>query len=143
MKNNANGSYYGGQTALTSLENQMTADKEVNFFLSKYESQAGLTNEKQYARRIPISYRDWQDRGAYIPFHQEVEREPMVKMYMPKHRFRELVEREDYLTRLEQDRNYNQSVVNMLRADERVRDENPAVAKAYRNYLMLLELARK
>ena len=143
MKNNANGLYYDGRTALTSLENQMKTDKDVNFFLSKYESQAGLTDEKLYARRIPISYRDWQDQAAHIPFYQEVEREPMVKMYLPKHKFRELVEREDYLTRLEQDRNYNQNVVNMLRADERVRDQNPAVAKAYKNYLMLLELARK
>ena len=31
----------------------------------------------------------------------------------------------------------------MLRKDETVRDDNPAVAKAYRNYLTLLELARK
>jgi len=44
---------------------------------------------------------------------------------------------------IKSDAEYGKKLCNMLHADERVRDDNPAVAKAYRNYLTLLELARK
>jgi hypothetical protein len=67
----------------------------------------------------------------------------MVELHIPQHRFDELIERDEYLTRVERELDYNQKVVNMLREDERVRDQNAAVQKAYKNYLMLLELARK
>jgi hypothetical protein len=38
---------------------------------------------------------------------------------------------------------YDKRIVYQLRADERVRNTNPAVAKAWRNYTTLLELARQ
>jgi hypothetical protein len=38
---------------------------------------------------------------------------------------------------------YDKRIVDMVRADERVRDANPVVQKAYEKYLTLLELVRK
>ncbi len=117
-------------------------DKEVDSFLKRYEAQAGLSKHKQYYRRRPVSYRDWLHDGANIPFHQEVDREPMVEMYIPTHRFQELVEKEQWYRRLEEETDYYKKIVNQYREDERVRDKNPALQKAWRNYLTLLELAR-
>ncbi len=117
-------------------------DKEVDSFLKRYEAQAGLSKHKQYYRRKPVSYRDWATDGSNIPFHQEVDREPMVEMYIPTHRFQELVEKEQWYKRLEEETDYYKKIVNQYREDERVRDKNPALQKAWRNYLTLLELAR-
>lgn len=130
------------RTATQHIDNLYKNNTEVYVFLRKYEASAELSYQR-YRRYKPIQYTDWIKTGSTIPFHQDIEDEPMIDMTIPQHRFRDLVEREDYLTRLEESNDYNQKVVNMLRADERVRDDNPAVAKAYRNYLTLLELARK
>jgi hypothetical protein len=119
------------------------ADREVNYFLQIYEAQASLSSHKLYYRRRPIRYTDWMNSGSPIPFDQEVDREPMVEMYIPQEKFRRLVEREqefrDLVTR-------NQDMFNRIqndRADEAVRRENPAVQNAYMKYLTLLELSRK
>ena len=116
-------------------------NKDRELFLRKYEAQ-GRVSPMRYARRIPVSYTSWDDTKAPL-YDSLVEHEPMVELHIPEHRFQELVTRDDYLTRVEQELDYNQKVVNMLREDERVRDKNPAVQRAYRNYLMLLELARR
>lgn len=116
-------------------------NKDRELFLRKYEAQ-GRVSPMRYARRIPVSYTSWNDTKAPL-YDSLVEHEPMVELHIPEHRFQELVTRDDYLTRVEQELDYNQKVVNMLREDERVRDRNPAVEKAYRNYLVLLELARR
>ena len=116
-------------------------NKDRELFLRKYEAQ-GRVSPMRYARRIPVSYTSWDDTKAPL-YDSLVEHEPMVELHIPEHRFQELVTRDDYLTRVEQELDYNQKVVNMLREDERGRDKNPAVEKAYRNYLMLLELARR
>jgi hypothetical protein len=116
-------------------------NKGRELFLRKYEAQ-GRTSPMRYARRIPVSYRSWDDTKAPL-YDSLVDHEPMVELHIPQHRFDELIERDEYLTRVERELDYNQKVVNMLREDERVRDQNAAVQKAYKNYLMLLELARK
>ena len=125
------------------INQRYDADREVNYFLQIYEAQAGLSSHKLYYRRRPLRYTDWLDSGAPIPFDQEVDREPMVEMYIPQEKFRRLVEREQEFRDLV---NRNQDLFEKIqdqRADEAVRKSNPAVEKAYRNYQMLLELARK
>jgi hypothetical protein len=121
---------------------QMTDEQEVNSFLKRHEATAGLSRHKLYARRIPVRYNEWLQDGGPIPFDQAVEREPMVEINMPQERFRSLVERERWYGKMEQEAEYYKRIVDQLRADERVRDDNPAVQKAWKNYLMLLELAR-
>lgn len=125
------------------INQRYDADREVRSFLSKYEARADLSRDMQYYRRQPIQYRDWLSDGAPMPFHQEVEREPMVEVNLPQHQFRRLVEREgEYQDMI----NRNQHLFDMIndqRAEERVRRENPAVEQAWQRYRLLLEIARK
>ena len=124
------------------INQRYDADREVNIFLHKYEASAGL-GHKRYHKRKPIAYRAWIEDGSPIPFYQDVEVEQMVEMNIPQHQFRRLVEREaEFEDLVRHNENANQ-VLRQHRADERVRDENPAVQKAWLKYLTLLELARK
>lgn len=117
-------------------------DREINSFLRQYEASAGL-GHKRYYRRQPMRYQDWLADGANIPFHQEVETEPMVEINVPQHQFRRLVEREAEFQDLIRGNEHANRVLQQHRSDEHVRDNNPAVQNAYKKYLMLLELARK
>lgn len=116
--------------------------EEVDLFLKKHEATGELSTRRLYQRRQPMRYQDWINDGTPIPFDLTVEREPMVEINMPQHQFQSLVEREKLYDHLEQEASYYKSIVDQYRADERVRDNNPAVKKAWMNYLMLLELAR-
>lgn len=120
----------------------LTAEEEVDRFLKKHEATGELSTRRLYHKRQPMRYTDWIADGSPIPFDITVEREPMVEINMPQHRFKQLVEREQWYSRLERESDYYKGIVEQYREDERVRDRNPAVAKAWRNYLTLLELAR-
>lgn len=120
----------------------LTAEEEVDRFLKKHEATGELSTRRLYQKRQPMRYTDWTANGSPIPFDITVEREPMVEVNMPQHRFRELVERERWYGRLEQESEYYRSIVEQYRNDERVRDRNPAVQKAWQKYIMLLEMAR-
>ena len=130
------------KTATERMEEHYRQNSEVQKFLHKYEATAGLSN-RYYRRYRRMQYTDWCAQGSPIPMNIEEESEPMIEMTIPQHRFRDLIEQDEYVSKLEQERDYNQNIVNMLRADERVRWNNPTVDKAYKKYLMLLELARK
>jgi hypothetical protein len=54
-----------------------------------------------------------------------------------------LIAEQDLIDRLHSDAEYGKKAWSTERRDRIVREENPAVDKAYRNYLTLLELARK
>ena len=108
-------------------------------FQSKFEARIEDSKEyKQYVRRMP--YNMWDGK---VPFDTEVEVVPMKSIHLTIDSLERLVREQERMEMLEFDAEYGKKVVRMLRDDERVRDDNPAVAKAYRNYLALLELARK
>ena len=115
------------------------APRDFKDFESKYEARIEDSREyKQYVRRMP--YNMWDGK---IPFDTEVEVVPMKSIHLTRDNLERLIAEQHRIDILESDAEYGKKVVSMLRADERVRDDNPAVAKAYRNYLTLLELARK
>jgi hypothetical protein len=120
----------------------ITSQDEVNIFLKKYQAEAGLSKNKVYARRKPIRYQDWLSEDAGIPFHQEIEREPLVEMYIPQDKFRDLVERDRWVGKLEGEAEYYRKRYMQEIEDDKVRSQNPAVKKAWEQYQMLLELAR-
>ena len=108
-------------------------------FQSKFEARIEDSKEyKRYVRRMP--YNMWDGK---VPFDTEVEVVPMKSIHLTIDSLERLVREQERMEMLEFDAEYGKKVVRMLRDDERVRDDNPAVAKAYRNYLALLELARK
>ena len=120
----------------------ITSQDEVNIFLKKYQAEAGLSKNKVYARRKPIRYQDWLSEDAGIPFHQEIEREPLVEIYMPQDQFRDLVERDRWYGQLEGEPRYYKERYMQEVEDDKVRHRNPAVKKAWDQYKMLLELSR-
>ena len=66
----------------------------------------------------------------------------MVEMYIPQHRFQDLVERERMVDDInDQNRRYRQ-VLDQLDEDARIRNSNPALKKAWDNYQLLLNLCR-
>jgi len=119
----------------------LSAQEETDQFLKKYQAEAGLSKNKVYARRKPIRYQDWLIDGG-IPFDQEIEREPLVEIYMPQDQFRDLVERDRWYGQLEGEARYYKERYMQEVEDDKVRHRNPAVKKAWDQYKMLLELSR-
>ena len=115
------------------------APKDLKYFESKFEARIEDSKEyRQYVRRMP--YNMWDGK---VPFESEVQTAPMKCIHLTSDNLERLIREQERMEHLEQDADYGKKLWTMLRADERVRDDNPAVAKAYRNYLTLLELAGK
>jgi hypothetical protein len=115
------------------------APKDIKYFESKFEARIEDSREyKQYSRRMP--YYMWDGK---LPLDAEVQVIPMKCIHLSIDNLERLIREQERMEHMEDDAEYGKKVVSMLRADERVRDDNPAVAKAYRNYITLLELARK
>lgn len=113
--------------------------KDIKYFESKFECCIEDSREyRQYVRRMP--YHMWDGK---IPFDSDVEVVPMKCIHLTRDNLARLIAEQERMDRLTDDAEYGKKLCTMLRNDERVRDDNPAVAKAYRNYLTLLELARK
>ena len=108
-------------------------------FETRFEARIEDSKEyKQYVRSMP--YAQWDGK---VPFNIEPKVVPMKCIHLTSDSLERLIRDQERMDMLESDAEYGKKVVSMLRADERVRDDNPAVQKAYRNYLTLLELARK
>lgn len=118
-------------------ENRDVADTKR--FLHKYEAQANQSN-RMYAKRLPINYCDWK---GDIPFHQEVQKEPYIEIYIPQDKFKQLVYSERYIQELEQEVQHFKGIASKHITDAKVRESNPVVKKAWEKYLTLLELVRK
>jgi hypothetical protein len=115
------------------------APRDLKYFESKFEARIEDSREyKQYVRRMP--YDMWDGK---IPFNVEPQVVPMKAIHLTIDNLERLIREQELIEHLQSDADYGKKLWNMLRADERIRDSNPAVAKAYRNYLTLLELARK
>lgn len=115
------------------------ATKDLKYFESKFEARIEDSKEyRQYVRRMP--YDMWDGK---VPFAAEAQVVPMKCIHLTTDNLDRLVREQELMDHLKSDAEYGKKLWTMLRADERVRDDNPAVAKAYRNYLTLLELARK
>lgn len=115
------------------------APRDHKDFESKFEACIEDSKEyRQYVRQMP--YYKWDGK---MPYEIETQVVPMKAIHLSSDNLERLIREQDLMDKLMDDAEYGKKVVTMLRADERVRDDNPAVAKAYRNYLMLLELARK
>lgn len=93
---------------------------------------------KQYVRRMP--YNAW---DGQVPFDADTEVVPMKSVHLTHDNLERLVRQQELIERLENDAAYGKNLLTKTHADARIRDDNPAVAKAYERYQMLLELARK
>lgn len=113
--------------------------RDQRYFESKFECRIEDSKEyRQYVRTMP--YPEW---DGSIPFNVEPKVVPMKCIHLTIDNLERLIREQQLMDLLASDAEYGKKVVRMLREDERVRDENPAVQKAYKNYLTLLELCRK
>ena len=117
--------------------------RDTKRFESRFE--AHITESKEYRRaayvRPPMDFSYYQPGTALYEMEHRVE--PLVAIHLPREQFDRLMDDQNRMDMWRDEAEYAKKVLTMLRKDERVRDDNPAVAKAYRNYLTLLELARK
>jgi len=115
------------------------APRDQKDFESKFEARIEDSREyKQYSRRMP--YYMWDGK---LPLNTEVEVVPMKAVHLSSDNLERLIRDQERLDQLLDQQLYDKQVLAKLRKDEQVRNSNPAVEKAYRNYQILLELARK
>lgn len=118
-----------------------------NKFYQKYDMSVYPSHRKM--RRVPRmrNYTNlWNvDVGDAAVYQHtlEVEEVDCVDVVMPKDRLEELEKMIVWYEEREHKIKHQEQIVEMLRRDERVRIEHPAVQKAYMKYLTLLELCRK
>lgn len=111
-------------------------------FRKRYELHIEPSKRHYRHRSVPISYQHWIKDGSINPFHQEVEREPLLKVYISKDRYEFLVKREHTVEELEQENYRLKRVEDSFYKEMAVRNSNDTVKKAWEKYQMLLELSR-
>lgn len=114
--------------------------RDTKRFQERFEAHITESREYRHHVRPPMDYRYRPDTAMY---NIEYKVEPCVAIHMPGYQFDRLMDDQTRMDSWRSEAEYGKKILTMLHKDERVRDENPAVAKAYRNYLTLLELARK
>lgn len=127
------------KTASQALEER----RDVERFAHKFG--AKIRESREYRHRVTIPmYVPYghNDPIGYHDFNRNVYDVPYVEVHMPAESFEHLIQVDEVNS---YDAHYVSQALDVLkqhREDEWVRDRNPAVQKAWRNYLMLLELAR-
>jgi hypothetical protein len=112
----------------------------IEYFQSKFECRIEDSRDyNQYIRPVP-HYRDFYDTSSYKIETQVV---PMKAIHLTSDSLNRLVSEQEHIRHLEQDAEYGKRMWIQEREDRAVRERNSAVEKAYRNYQLLLELARQ
>jgi len=114
---------------------------DLEYFISKFECRVEDSREyNQYMRGPNPYHRDFYDSDN---FKVETKIVPMKAVHLTSDNLARLVAEQEHMQRLSDDAAFGKRIWTQIHEDKRVRDSNPAVEKAYRNYQMLLELARK
>ncbi len=109
-------------------------------FRKKYTVHVEPSKRHYRHRSIPLSYNRWLEQGAGIPFQQEVEREPLLKVYVSKDNYEKLIETDQLVEELKQQSRDLHQMKQERQKEAHIRSSNPAVQKAYEKYQMLLKL---
>ncbi len=109
-------------------------------FRKRFQMHVEKSKRHYRHRSAPISYRSWSE--ANIPYQQEIEKEPLLKVYVSEEHYERLVKREQEIEELERENFRFKKIENETFNEMGVRNKNPAVQKAYEKYKMLLELSR-
>jgi len=113
--------------------------RDLKYFESKFDARIEDSREfKQYVRQMP--YYKWDGKE---PYHIETQVVPMKAIHLSSDNLAKLLAEQNLMDILIKDADEGKRIWRQEREDSRVRNQNPAVEKAYRNYLMLLELARR
>jgi len=122
----------------TAYQQTYEAPQDLKYFESKFEARIEDSKEyKQYSRQVP--YYKWDGRE---PYNIETQVVPMKSIHLTSDNLKRLIAEQEHMKYLQKDAEEGKRVWQREREDRRVRDQNPAVEKAYQKYIMLLELAR-
>ena len=114
---------------------------DLEYFISKFECRVEDSREyNQYIKQSHPYHRDFYSTDNY---KVEAEIVPMKAIHLTRDNLASLVAEQEYMQRLHDSDAFHKRIWTQLHEDNRVRDSNPAVEKAYQKYMMLLELARK
>ena len=118
---------------------------EVTEFCKKYDATVGRSGRMHHrARRV--DYNVWSESDPAVFNTLPYDSLPMVEIHMPEDRFCALLEHYEWLYRARhldyKIGNAGLAVAQQHEEECRIRHENPAVATAYAQYQMLLELCR-
>lgn len=116
--------------------------RDVERFSKRYGAYIGESRSYRERRAEPMMISDFRDSYQY-DFSRSTFDVPYVEIHMPQAAFEQFMQIEEANAYDAHQVNHAMSVLRQHRADERVREDNPAVRKAWQKYLMLLELARK
>jgi hypothetical protein len=113
--------------------------RDQKYFESKFDARIEDSREfKQYVRQMP--YYKWDGREPYNVDTQVV---PMKAIHLSSDNLAKLLAEQNLMDILMKDADQGKRIWRQEREDRHIRDQNPAVEKAYQKYTMLLELARK
>ena len=112
--------------------------RTIEDFQNKFECRIEDSKEyRHYTRQMP--YYKWDGRE---PYNIETQVVPMKAIHLTSDNLNRLVAEQEHMYNLKKDAEEGKRLWIRDCEDRRVRDQNPAVEKAYQKYLMLLELAR-
>jgi len=125
--------------SMDTYKQRAEAPRDHKDFESKYEARIEDSREyRQYVRQMP--YYMWDGK---VPINTEVEVVPMKSIHLSRENLERLMRDQDLMDKLMDDAEYGKKLWRKEGEDRAVREANSAVDKAYRNYQMLLELARR
>ena len=118
------------------LENE---SRDIEYFQHKFDCRIEDSQRyNQYVRQEPY-YRDFYDSSDY---KMETKVVPMKAIHISTDNLNRLIAEQELMYNLKKDAEEGKRIWIKECEDKRVRNENPAVEKAWRNYQILLELAR-
>ena len=113
--------------------------RDIEYFQGKFDCRIEDSQRyNQYVRQAPY-YRDFYDSSDY---KMETKVVPMKAIHISTDNLNRLIAEQEHMYNLKKDAEEGKRLWIRDCEDRRVRNQNPAVEKAYRNYQMLLELAR-
>lgn len=113
----------------------------IDYFQRKFDCRIEDSREfNQYVRQMPY-HRDFYTTSSVYDLETRVV--PMKAIHLSSDSLAKLIAQQELIQHLELDAEHGKRLWTKEREDTAVRARNPAVEKAYRNYQMLLELARK
>ena len=114
--------------------------RDIEYFQQKFDCRIEDSQQyNQYVRQSPY-HRDFY---ASDRWKMETEVVPMKAIHLSTENLKRLIAEQEHMYSLKKDAEEGKRLWIRDREDCRVRNENPAVEKAYRNYQTLLELCRK
>jgi hypothetical protein len=125
----------------TATQVALEEHRDVKNFAHKYS--AYISESRQYRWRRPVPMLIDSKLEYVYDYYRDTYDEAFVEIHLPRDSFERLIIASEVHTADQEKVEHAMTVLSQHRADERVRDDNPAVQKAWLKYLTLLELARK